>query len=367
MFKEKLKRFLNDLVNINIKDDSFTIQLRSLLKIYTIFGIVAHFLIFLIFLLDKEYLCALFTLLYWIILVVLMRIGDFIKVRISELVILISTFIYCTVFCFVLGANAKFDIYLFLLVPVLATTFDKSKYKTRIMFAICGLFYIFGCGLFIYTLPLTYISNRAMAFVSLVNGIYVFITMLTHTLICNIYNDSTINKLQEDKKTLDKDSKIDHLTGLYNRRSMEKYLNTLEDQYRITNKAFGLILFDIDFFKKVNDTYGHQSGDKVLAEISRLIVYSLRKSDEVFRYGGEEILAIVTGIQSKDELIKVANGIREDIASLKIPCDENDISVTISAGCTLYDGSEVDHVIKKVDEALYAAKNNGRNRIEYLQ
>ncbi|MCQ2749177.1 MAG: GGDEF domain-containing protein [Clostridia bacterium] len=200
----------------------------------------------------------------------------------------------------------------------------------------------------------------------MLNSIEIFFKCYFYVVLISRYNEHTIERLREDKKILDKDSKIDHLTGLYNRRSMEKFLNILEEQYKITNKPFGLILMDIDFFKKVNDTYGHQAGDKVLVEISRLIVYTLRKSDEVFRYGGEEILAVVPGVQTKEDVIKVANSIRSDIESLKIPTGENDVSVTISCGCTVFDGQEMESTIKRVDEALYMAKNNGRNRVEYL-
>ena len=91
MFKEKLNEFLSELINTNIKDDTETIQLRSILKLYTLFGIVAHLLIFILFLLDKDYLCALITFLYWIVLLVLIRIGDFVAVDIPKYTLLISS------------------------------------------------------------------------------------------------------------------------------------------------------------------------------------------------------------------------------------------------------------------------------------
>ena len=101
-----------------------------------------------------------------------------------------------------------------------------------------------------------------------------------------------------------------------------------------------------------------KEGGGVMDELSKKQVF------KKFSYRGLDLGALIN--MNMDEIIKVADGIRQDIASLKIPCDEVDVSVTISAGATLFDGAEIDAVIKRVDEALYTAKNNGRNRVEYL-
>ncbi|MCQ2976703.1 MAG: GGDEF domain-containing protein [archaeon] len=366
MITNLLKDFLSTLIDIDVKEETNNIKLRSILKIYVYVGVLFTFLNGLFLIIDQQYIAGIATFIYWLILVLFIRIGDYTKLTFTESILVITTIVYCAFEAFTLGGEGNYQALIFLIIPIVAGDAEKSKKKKIFYFISTGILYVLMEYRFVFVNPIWIISNWIMFLISLSNGMLVFFSLVLHTLLCDMYSDTTIDKLKEDKKLLDKDSKMDHLTGLYNRRSMERYLTTLEEQYHITNKPFGLILFDIDFFKKVNDTYGHQAGDKVLAEISRLIVYSLRKSDEVFRYGGEEILAVVTGVQSKEDLIKVANNIRSDIESLKIPCDDIDVSVTISAGTTLFDGSEIDSIIKRVDEALYTAKNNGRNRVEYL-
>lgn len=366
MVTKFLKNLLANLINIDIKEETNNIKLRSILKIYVYLGVCIQLIVSVVELIDKNYIPAIVAFVYWLILLIFAFIGDKVNLEITNAVTTLTTMCYCVAMALFLGAGANYQAYFFLAIPLLIGNVEPNQLKKYILIGLASIIYLYCSVQFAFFDPYFEASYWTMLVIYVLNSVLVFFSMVLHTLLCDIYSDTTIDKLKEDKKMLDKDSKMDHLTGLYNRRSMERYLSTLEDQYHITNKPFGLILFDIDFFKKVNDTYGHQSGDRVLAEISRLIVYSLRKSDEVFRYGGEEILAVVTGVQTRDDLIKVADGIRQDIASLKIPCDEVDVSVTISAGATLFDGAEIDAVIKRVDEALYTAKNNGRNRVEFI-
>lgn len=157
----------------------------------------------------------------------------------------------------------------------------------------------------------------------------------------------------------------DDLTGLHNRRYfMERLLEELERIKRYRGEPVSLILTDIDHFKNINDSYGHQKGDKVLIWFACLLAESLRRSDIVARYGGEEfaILLINTG---KDKAVEVAEELREQIAQCSTDPAAAGLSVTASFGVATFevDALSVEGFIEKADKALYLAKARGRNRV----
>lgn len=153
----------------------------------------------------------------------------------------------------------------------------------------------------------------------------------------------------------------DGLTKIYNRRYFNEYLSGELKKAERYQRCFSLIMFDIDHFKRVNDTYGHDAGDSVLKELSWLIQTNIRKSDVLSRLGGEEfgILAPETGIEDAFRLSEKLRGIVE----------ENTFKyagkITISLGVAQFNqGDSIDSIYKRADNALYCAKNNGRNRSE---
>ncbi|SFP94424.1 GGDEF domain-containing protein, partial [Hydrogenimonas thermophila] len=126
-----------------------------------------------------------------------------------------------------------------------------------------------------------------------------------------------------------------------------------------------LVIFDIDFFKKINDKYGHLAGDKVLKAFASLLMHRMRESDIVVRYGGEEFIAILPETDIKRAFV-VIESIRKLVEDMKISIENNkEISITISAGIAEYNRKEtLDQLIKRADDALYLAKDRGRNRVE---
>jgi diguanylate cyclase (GGDEF)-like protein len=126
-----------------------------------------------------------------------------------------------------------------------------------------------------------------------------------------------------------------------------------------------LLMFDIDHFKILNDTYGHSVGDKVLASVSKIALSSIREGDLLLRYGGEEFLCVLPGASQHDANI-VAERIRIMVMDSKIKYLEQEIKVTISMGVVTYPQDSIydsDQLIKLADEEMYVAKNTGRNRI----
>ncbi len=167
-----------------------------------------------------------------------------------------------------------------------------------------------------------------------------------------------------DKARLQELATIDSLTGLYMRRYFQKRL----DEQILCSKRyvheFSLLMFDIDYFKRINDSYGHQQGDIVLMELAKLVKESIRSGVDIpARYGGEEF-AIILPEQNWQNGKKFADRLRRIIENHKFPGCET-LHVTISGGVGSYpqDGQVKDMLINMTDRALYFAKNNGRNQI----
>lgn len=160
-------------------------------------------------------------------------------------------------------------------------------------------------------------------------------------------------------------SVTDALTGLYNRRHFE---DTLEREFLRAsryknNLSFAII--DVDFFKKVNDTYGHSAGDFVLKEVAYLILQNLRKTDMVFRYGGEEFTVIITETP-KEKAIVPLERLRKAVEEYPFSYNGQDIKITISIGISevCENITTVHQLFDDADRALYKAKENGRNQIQ---
>jgi diguanylate cyclase (GGDEF)-like protein/PAS domain S-box-containing protein len=171
----------------------------------------------------------------------------------------------------------------------------------------------------------------------------------------------------EDQKQvvemLENKAATDHLTGLFNRVKISEFFDHELDRLEREQSSLSVLLIDVDLFKSVNDTYGHLVGDDVLKRVSSIIKNQIRKSDLAARYGGEEFLVICPDT-NLDGALQLAEKLRALIESTEF----NDVGcVTISLGATEYhDGDTPDTMLKRVDKALYNAKESGRNRVESL-
>ncbi|MBI4823303.1 MAG: sensor domain-containing diguanylate cyclase [Nitrospirae bacterium] len=163
--------------------------------------------------------------------------------------------------------------------------------------------------------------------------------------------------------TLKESSLKDSMTGLYNRRFIEEYSETLVATVRRRGEGLGLLMCDLDFFKEVNDTYGHDVGDIVLKETANIIKDSVRASDIVVRFGGEEFLAVLQDIKDGDSM-DIAEKIRKKIEATRVKMPRGFIQKTISIGISEFpkDTPNFWQSIKFSDIALYMAKDGGRNQ-----
>ncbi len=156
---------------------------------------------------------------------------------------------------------------------------------------------------------------------------------------------------------------IDSLTGCYNRREFESQLKR-HIAGTVRHKGdLSVFMFDLDHFKKVNDTYGHIAGDKVLQEVSSLVKNNMRTGDILARYGGEEFIAILPGAD-KNKAMELADRLRAKIERQTIVCDGQVIKVTASFGVAeLEPNAEMKKIVRDADAMLYKAKLNGRNTV----
>ncbi len=185
-----------------------------------------------------------------------------------------------------------------------------------------------------------------------------------------------MKKIEAAKRQIEKMAVTDELTKLYNRRYLYDKLNYLIDMSQRYKTPLGLIILDVDFFKKVNDTYGHQTGDSVLKIVSLCLKKSCRSTDIVARYGGEEMV-IVCPQTNLEQTELLAQRINKAIEKVQIKLPEGvDLKITASLGVSELlllskltgktQHSPTD-LIEAADQALYNAKHNGRNRVEILE
>ncbi|HLJ30483.1 MAG TPA: diguanylate cyclase [Candidatus Angelobacter sp.] len=157
----------------------------------------------------------------------------------------------------------------------------------------------------------------------------------------------------------------DALTGLYNRGTIMSLLEREAARCEREGVALGAILADVDHFKAINDTYGHNTGDEVLHEIAARMRSSLRSYDFLGRYGGEEFLIIAPGCEAKDTL-EIAERLRQSVANHPLRIVDVNIKVTVSLGASIASPQEnVSALLKRADLALYSAKEDGRNTFKF--
>ena len=163
-----------------------------------------------------------------------------------------------------------------------------------------------------------------------------------------------------DKKRIEVLSVTDKLTGIYNRIRLDEVLSAEYVRFKRYGQIYSLIMFDIDFFKKVNDTYGHLVGDEVLKSLANLIKISIRESDVFGRWGGEEFLIVCSGTDVEGAY-NLASKLRRKVELFEFPSVDR---VTCSFGVAQIDDAGTDNMVKRADDALYRAKLGGRNRVE---
>lgn len=197
-------------------------------------------------------------------------------------------------------------------------------------------------------------------------GVYIFNTFCNFsflfmvTAIFLVEMQTATNQLQKQNAVLDAMANIDPLTGLYNRRSMHQFLESAARPGE--GSSFCLVMCDIDDFKKINDTYGHDAGDYVLKEVARMAREQVGEYGHACRWGGEEMLLIIRG--DMELAPRIAEAIRQEVSGFTFQAREQAIRCSLTIGVALHRGGDtIDHTITHADDNLYYGKRHGKNRV----
>ena len=212
-------------------------------------------------------------------------------------------------------------------------------------------------------LMMTSPSENVNGAIFLKNGANDFIAkpFVKEELICRVNN--TIEAMENINQIADFANK-DFLTGVYNRRYFYENMNEYVAYAEEHMEPYVVAMLDIDHFKKINDTHGHNSGDKVLKTLAKKLIDETKGDDLIARFGGEEFFVILKNISNEDA-VKFFVNLRANIANCKVQLKKEQISFTVSIGVAFSRSDyRLDELLELADEALYRAKENGRNRVE---
>jgi diguanylate cyclase (GGDEF)-like protein len=185
--------------------------------------------------------------------------------------------------------------------------------------------------------------------------------------ICSSFAFLLMHKERADRETYEL-ATTDSLTTVYNRRTFKELAEPQLSRSRRADMPVSLLMLDLDHFKRINDTYGHLGGDDVLKAFAGLVRSCLRKEDLLARYGGEEFVVLLPGA-AQAQAFSLAERIREEVAARSFDANGHLVRVTVSIGIASEAGDtlpSLEAMLGRADEALYRAKNEGRNRVVAL-
>lgn len=270
--------------------------------------------------------------------------------------------IFATVTVYYLGWNI--GIQHFIAVLLVFVFFSKYKHEAaKLIYA----FFLFVLRLLLYFYcqtndPIVILDRDLNSAMQITNSFFIF---LAFGIVAHLFSTSTQEmegKLIEYNRKLMKQANTDTLTGLYNRRRTMEYLEKL---LATPDTQISICLCDIDFFKRVNDTYGHDIGDEVLKKISETFQKRLPPDTFISRWGGEEFLLIFPRLNG-DETIIALETLRQKIKEIVFDGGSETFSVTLTYGLVEYDyHSDITTLLKEADEKLYLGKEGGRDRIVF--
>lgn len=287
----------------------------------------------------------------------------------TVLIAVFEVFIFSLYATICLGYDCGFSIYniaiisSFFYLTFVIDSFKKQELSAFILtlFAILG--YIVNYVISIFVPPLYPIHGSIWEYIFfLANHIISFSMIIIFNFLFIWEIKVNQNTLASQNRKLDIMANQDPLTHLLNRRCMNVHLAESMRNLKLSGKVFSLVLCDIDDFKKINDTYGHDAGDLVLVNIANLISDNVRADDKVCRWGGEEILILIQ--DPLDTAAGAAERIRKKIENSTLNFDGKDLAVTMTFGVSeAFAGAKLEQFIQKADDRLYQGKHNGKNQV----
>jgi diguanylate cyclase (GGDEF)-like protein len=230
-----------------------------------------------------------------------------------------------------------------------------------------ALFFLLGHGLFVFFSTLSVLFYKGIIEFNYINSHGVGIGIMVEALVLSLiiaYRIRLLENLKIAQVELKLLASTDSLTQLFNRRYFSNEANAILEKNKRAKEAITVAVLDIDFFKKINDTYGHGLGDKVIIRVADVLRAQCRRQDLFARYGGEEFVILMPNTYL-NEAYTLAERIRQELENVVIPIDQQQsVSFTVSIGIAEVDAETPDlqAAINRADKALYKAKNNGRNQ-----
>lgn len=360
-----MKKFTTNFFKIDLRnspDIDVSEKIRKIIMLYSIMvlGIILLVVMGTILYMEGNYFYSILNFIISIIivgLIFLLRSGIRLEICSILSVMLIEFFF---MFLFHSGTSNQMTFVWYYLFPLISLFLLGTKLGTFFSLLMIGLSIILNYNASEFTLIIPFSTPFMSRIVLSYLGVLLFAFVFEKTRM------STYNKL---KITMDEVNELairDGLTGLYNRRYMDVVMKKIIQQFNRSESSIGFLMADLDYFKKYNDSYGHQAGDQLLRELSEMFISMLqRKSDYIFRYGGEEFAFLLTSTDL-ETAEKLAAKIVENTLALNIPHSSNQIGyVTVSVGVSFIDydhNKNIEELVITADKALYEAKNSGRNR-----
>ena len=326
---------------------------------------ISYLIMFHILGVKELFIFNIFSISAYVLLLVLVR---FVKDR-SLIVYLgdLEIIIHAAYATYLLGWQPDFAMFFILIIPA---TFLTKTQRIYIPFIIGGL----SLGLYLYfKITLEYNANvkyvfedndviRAIQITNAVIGVFVMLCAAVTNILLREYMEFQLIDQRETFKEL---ASIDPLTSLYNRRAMNENIKNIRRNCLTPKSQYVIGIGDIDNFKKINDTYGHDTGDKVLVYVSKLLISEIPDGGYAARWGGEEFLFIIPESNIEAGLAfteKIHKSLRAHIFEI----DDCEFGVTMTFGISVgIQVDKIDSVITKADKRLYKGKNNGKNHTEY--
>ena len=266
------------------------------------------------------------------------------------------------------GWDTGFFLCIICVVPIsFYLTFSELKSRQRILLPLflTLLAYIAYVLLYQYMLhhaPRIIVEEKGIPVIFMTNAFIVFLLIAVVSFEFILEMLGATNALMNKNENLGHVANVDPLTGLLNRRGMEIHLQETMNSAKLKGTLFSIIIGDIDNFKRINDTYSHECGDRALIHVADIMKSAIRSGDAVCRWGGEEFLILVQG--KGDTARMIGERIRQTIENHSFMYNGNEIRFTMTFGASAYEpGFSMTTIIKQADDKLYEGKTTGKNKV----